>query len=100
VGGELFFQKRRMLGDARVRQFDAALDPQHAPLLEVATMQGLLSVACGTWWSSTQNALASAYDTPNRLVADHPGQGRGLARHPRGGRAAARLPAELGLPAR
>ena len=78
VGGELFFQKH---ADASampgVRQLDAALDPQHAPLLEVATMQGLLSAA---QWNvvefHTQNALASTYDTPNRLVFDlDPGKG-------------------------
>jgi len=78
VGGELFFQKH---ADASampgVRQLDAALDPQHAPLLEVASMQGLLSAA---QWNvvefHTQNALASAYDTPNRLVFDlDPGKG-------------------------
>ena len=78
VGGELFFQKHAdtsaMPG---VKQLDPGLDPEHAPLLEIATLQGLLSAA---QWNvvefHTQNALARAYDTPNRLVFDlDPGKG-------------------------
>ncbi|MGK5069375.1 DNA ligase D [Janthinobacterium sp. RT4P48] len=78
VGGELFFQKHadtsKMPG---VKQLDARLDPEHPPMLEVATAQGLLSAA---QWNvvefHTQNALASSYDTPNRLVFDlDPGKG-------------------------
>ena len=78
VGGELFFQKHadtaKMPG---VRQLDARLDPAHPPMLEVASVQGLLSAA---QWNvvefHTQNALAGAYDTPNRLVFDlDPGKG-------------------------
>ena len=78
VGGELFFQKHadtsKMPG---VKQLAARLDPEHPPMLEVASAQGLLSAA---QWNvvefHTQNALASAYDTPNRLVFDlDPGKG-------------------------
>ncbi|AYM77243.1 DNA ligase D [Janthinobacterium agaricidamnosum] len=78
VGGELFFQKHAdtsaMPG---VKQLDPGLDPEHASMLEVASVQGLLSAA---QWNvvefHTQNALASAYDTPNRLVFDlDPGKG-------------------------
>ncbi|MDN2709485.1 DNA ligase D [Janthinobacterium sp. SUN118] len=78
VGGELFFQKHADASSMPgVKQLDARLDPAHAPMLEVATMQGLLSAA---QWNvvefHTQNALASAYDTPNRLVFDlDPGKG-------------------------
>ena len=72
VGGELFFQKHAdsatMPG---VRQLDAALDPEHAPMLEVASMQGVLAAA---QWNvlelHTQNAYAKAYGTPNRMVFD------------------------------
>ncbi|MDC8760899.1 DNA ligase D [Janthinobacterium fluminis] len=72
VGGELFFQKHvdssKLPG---VRQLDPALDPGHAPLLEVATLAGLLGAA---QWNviefHTQNALAARYDTPNRIVFD------------------------------
>ncbi|PJJ18465.1 ATP-dependent DNA ligase LigD phosphoesterase module /ATP-dependent DNA ligase LigD polymerase module [Janthinobacterium sp. 67] len=78
VGGELFFQKHADTSTMPgVKQLDARLDPEHPPMLEVASLQGLLSAA---QWNvvefHTQNALASAYDTPNRLVFDlDPGKG-------------------------
>ncbi len=78
VGGELFFQKHADTSTMPgVKQLDPGLDPEHAAMLEVASVQGLLSAA---QWNvvefHTQNALASAYDTPNRLVFDlDPGKG-------------------------
>jgi len=78
VGGELFFQKHadtdKMDGVKNLKQ---ALDPGHAPMLEVATQKGLLSAA---QWNvvelHTQNASASSYDKPNRMVFDlDPGKG-------------------------
>ena len=78
VGGELFFQKHADTSTMPgVKQLDPGLDPEHASMLEVAGVQGLLSAA---QWNvvefHTQNALASAYDTPNRLVFDlDPGKG-------------------------
>jgi len=78
VGGELFFQKHadtdKMDGVKNLKQ---ALDPGHAPMLEVATQKGLLSAA---QWNvvelHTQNASASLYDKPNRMVFDlDPGKG-------------------------
>lgn len=78
VGGTLFFQKHADTSTMPgVKQLDARLDPEHTPMLEVASVQGLLSAA---QWNvvefHTQNALASAYDTPNRLVFDlDPGEG-------------------------
>ena len=78
VGGELFFQKHADTATMPgIRQLDPGLDPQYAPMLEVASVQGLLSAA---QWNvvefHTQNALASAYDMPNRLVFDlDPGKG-------------------------
>ena len=78
VGGELFFQKHADTSTMPgVKQLDARLDPAHPPMLEVASLQGLLSAA---QWNvvefHTQNALASAYDTPNRIVFDlDPGKG-------------------------
>ena len=72
VGGEQFFQKHADIAKMPgVRQLDAALDPEHASMLEVASTQGLLSAA---QWNvlefHTQNAYAKAYDTPNRIVFD------------------------------
>ncbi|MDY0977188.1 DNA ligase D [Massilia sp. CFBP9012] len=78
VGGELFFQKhadvRKMPG---LRQLDAALDPDHPPMLEVAKVEGILSSA---QWNvveiHTQNALKGTYRKPNRMVFDlDPGEG-------------------------
>lgn len=78
VGGELFFQKhadvRKMPG---LRHLDQALDPDHPPMLEVASMEGILSSA---QWNvveiHTQNALKGTYDRPNRMVFDlDPGEG-------------------------
>ncbi|MGK5080584.1 DNA ligase D [Janthinobacterium sp. HLX7-2] len=102
VGGELFFQKHaatsKMPG---VKQLDPRLDPEHPPMLEVATAQGLLSAA---QWNvvelHTQNALASAYDTPNRLVFDlDPGKGVAWPAICEGAVLLRAFLAELGLPA-
>jgi bifunctional non-homologous end joining protein LigD len=72
VGGELFFQKHAETGKLPgVKNLKQALDPEHPPMLEVATVQGLLSSA---QWNvvelHTQNAIASSYDKPNRMVFD------------------------------
>jgi bifunctional non-homologous end joining protein LigD len=78
VGGELFFQKhadvRKLPG---MKQMDQALDPGHPSMLEVGSVQGILSAA---QWNvvefHTQNAVAKAYHTPNRMVFDlDPGEG-------------------------
>jgi len=78
VGGELFFQKhadvRKMPG---LRDLDQALDPDHPPMLEVASREGLLSSA---QWNvveiHTQNGLKGSYQKPNRMVFDlDPGEG-------------------------
>jgi len=80
VGGELFFQKHAEVSKMPgVKQLDARLDPDHPPMLEVASAQGLLSAA---QWNvvefHTQNALASNYELPNRMVFDlDPGKGVG-----------------------
>ncbi|MFM2085583.1 MAG: ligase [Pseudomonadota bacterium] len=102
VGGELFFQKHadtsKMPG---LKQLSPALDPDHPPMLEVATAQGLLSAA---QWNvvefHTQNALASAYDTPNRLVFDlDPGKGVAWPAIQEAAVLLRAFLAELGLPA-
>jgi len=72
VGGELFFQKHADIGKLPgVRQLDKSLDPEHPPMLEIATVDGLLSAA---QWNvvelHTQNANAKAYERPNRMVFD------------------------------
>ncbi|OIJ44416.1 DNA ligase D [Massilia timonae] len=78
VGGELFFQKhadvRKMPG---LRHLDQALDPDHPSMLEVASVEGILSSA---QWNvveiHTQNAFKGSYQKPNRMVFDlDPGEG-------------------------
>jgi bifunctional non-homologous end joining protein LigD len=72
VGGELFFQKHAETNKLPgVKALNPALDPDHPPMLEVSTEQGLLSAA---QWNvvelHTQNASASSYEKPNRMVFD------------------------------
>ncbi|MCA1245751.1 DNA ligase D [Massilia sp. MS-15] len=78
IGAELVFQKhadvKKLPG---VKQMDPALDPDNPPMLEVASVEGLLSLA---QWNAielhTQNALAKSYETPDRMVFDlDPGEG-------------------------
>ncbi len=78
VGGQLFFQKHAEVEKLPgIAQLDASLDPEHPPMLEVATVSGLLSAA---QWNvvevHTQNALAKDYEHPDRIVFDlDPGEG-------------------------
>lgn len=78
VGGELFFQKhadtRKMPG---VENMDPALDPDHPPMLTIASVEGILSAAqFNVVEIHTQNATARAYDKPDRMVFDlDPGEG-------------------------
>lgn len=78
VGGELFFQKHADVAKLPgMKQMDKALDPDHPPMLEVGSVQGILSAA---QWNvveiHTQNAVGKAYETPNRMVFDlDPGEG-------------------------
>ena len=78
IGGELFFQKHmersQMPG---VALLDPALDPDHAPLLEVATRRGLLSAAqMNVVEFHTWNAVKSAIGKPDRMTFDlDPGEG-------------------------
>lgn len=72
VGGELFFQKHaevsRMPG---VKQLKQALDPEHPPMLELPVEEGLLSAAqMNVVEFHTQNAIASSYEKPNRMIFD------------------------------
>ena len=78
VGGELFFQKHAETGKLPgIKQMAAELDPEHPPMLEVGSVQGILSAA---QWNviefHTQNAVGRAYEKPNRMVFDlDPGEG-------------------------
>ena len=78
VGGELFFQKHAEIGKLPgVEQLPQALDPDHPPMLTIASAAGLLSAA---QWNviefHSQNATGSHYETPDRMVFDlDPGEG-------------------------
>ncbi|MDQ2821547.1 MAG: DNA ligase D [Pseudomonadota bacterium] len=78
VGGELFFQKHAEINKLPgVKQLAQALDPAHPPMLEIGSVQGILSAA---QWNviefHTQNATGRAYEKPNRMVFDlDPGEG-------------------------
>ncbi|MFL6656777.1 MAG: DNA ligase D [Massilia sp.] len=78
VGGELFFQKHADVGKLPgMKHMAQSLDPGHPPMLEVGSLQGILSAA---QWNvvefHTQNAVGKSYETPNRIVFDlDPGEG-------------------------
>jgi bifunctional non-homologous end joining protein LigD len=78
VGGELFFQKHADVAKLPgMKQMDQALDPDHPSMLEVGSVNGILSAA---QWNvvefHTQNAVGKAYETPDRMVFDlDPGEG-------------------------
>jgi bifunctional non-homologous end joining protein LigD len=78
VGGELFFQKHADLKHLPgLKAFPQALDPEHPPMLEVPTTEGLLSAAqFNVVEFHTQNAFGKNYEKPNRMVFDlDPGKG-------------------------
>ncbi|VTU42347.1 Putative DNA ligase-like protein/MT0965 (plasmid) [Variovorax sp. RA8] len=78
INGQLFFQKHLDKGEIPgVRQLDPALNPAHAPLLEVATAQGLLSAAqLNVVEFHTWNAVKTAIGKPDRMTFDlDPGEG-------------------------
>jgi bifunctional non-homologous end joining protein LigD len=101
VGGELFFQKHAETDKLPgVKRLDPALDPDHPPMLEVSTEQGLLSAA---QWNvvelHTQNARASSYEKPNRMVFDlDPGKNVTWAQVQEGALLLRALLDHLGLP--
>lgn len=78
VGGELFFQKHADVSKLRgLKEFPRALDPDHPPMLEVGTVQALLSAAqFNVIEFHTQNAFGRTYEKPNRILFDlDPGSG-------------------------
>ena len=100
--GDLVFQKhadtRKLPG---MKQMDTKLDPDHPPMLEVGNVAGLLSAA---QWNAiefhTQNAVARAYGTPDRMVFDlDPGEGVEWPAMQEAAQLMRAFLAELGLPA-
>lgn len=100
VGGELFFQKHAKEETlSRVRQLDAALDPGHAPLLQIDEAAGLLSLAqLNTIELHTWNARADRIAQPDRLCFDlDPGEGVAWERVQEGALLLRTMLEELGL---
>ena len=77
VAGELFFQKHDSGKIKGLRQLDPAFDPEHAPLMEVATREALLNaVQMNVIELHTWNATTRAIDQPDRMTFDlDPGEG-------------------------
>ncbi len=78
VGGELFFQKHANKNEMPgVKLLDPALDPDHDPLLQIDSVQGLLSAAqMNVLELHTWNATSNAIDRPDRITLDlDPGEG-------------------------
>jgi len=80
IGGALFFQKHYE-GTAMpgVKLLDTRLDPDHAPLLEIATAEALLSAAqFNAVEFHTWNATSNSINKPDRMTFDlDPGEGVG-----------------------
>ena len=77
IAGELFFQKHLEGKMPGVKSLDPALDPGHAPLMEIASNQALLSAAqMNVIEFHTWNGVKTAIDKPDRMTFDlDPGQG-------------------------
>ncbi len=101
VTGELFFQKHadvaKMPG---MKQMAPELDPEHPPMLEVGSANGILSAS---QWNvvefHTQNATGKSYDVPDRMVFDlDPGEGVEFAAMREAGQLMHAFLDQLGLP--
>lgn len=78
IAGQLFFQKHLDTAEMKgIKLLDPALDPGHAPLLEVARTGGLLSAAqMNVIEFHTWNARAKNIEKPDRMTFDlDPGEG-------------------------
>jgi bifunctional non-homologous end joining protein LigD len=78
IEGQLFFQKHdEKASIPGLRQFDAALWPQHEPLLEVPSARSIAEAAqMNVLEFHTWNAKAKRIDRPDRMVFDiDPGEG-------------------------
>ncbi|APW38310.1 DNA ligase D [Rhodoferax koreense] len=77
IQGELFFQKHMEGKMPGVKPLSQALDPDHAPLMEVPTAQAVLSAAqMNVIEFHTWNGVKTAIDKPDRMTFDlDPGEG-------------------------
>ncbi|HEU4458047.1 MAG TPA: DNA ligase D [Methylibium sp.] len=102
VGGELFFQKH-LEGEpvGGITLLDPAFDPGHAPLVEIASAEGLLEAAQrNTIELHTWNGRKDRIDQPDRIVLDlDPGEGVPWSRMQEAAKLARAMVEELGLAA-
>lgn len=77
IEGQLFFQKHMETPLAGIALLDPALDPDHAPLMEVVKPLGILSAAqMNVIEFHTWNGVKTAIDKPDRMTFDlDPGEG-------------------------
>lgn len=101
IDGPLFFQKHAETGKlSGIRQLDPALDPGHAPMIEVVGKRGLLAAA---QWNvvefHTQNTGAASIEHPDRMVFDlDPGEGVSWGQVQEAAQLVHSFLAQLGLP--
>ncbi|HEY6528869.1 MAG TPA: DNA ligase D [Cellvibrionaceae bacterium] len=72
ISGEQFFQKHtENRAIPYITQLDAALDPGHAPLMQIDTVQALIGCAqLNTLELHTWGAKSSAIEAPDRFILD------------------------------
>jgi len=71
IAGELFFQKHSEAKMAGVTELPAELWPEHAPLLEIHTLEGLISATqMNTVEFHTWNSKVKKINQPDRVVFD------------------------------
>ncbi|CAN7439928.1 DNA ligase D [Aquipseudomonas alcaligenes] len=72
VGGELFFQKHaERLAIPNIRHLDPSLDPGHARLMEIDTLEALVgAVQMGAIELHTWGATSDRIERPDRLILD------------------------------
>jgi len=77
IAGQLFFQKHAEGDMPGIRQLDAALWPEHEPLLVVDSVEGLVSAAqLNVVEFHTWNSTTAHINQPDRIVFDlDPGEG-------------------------
>ena len=102
VGGELFFQKHlERYNMPGVELLDPAFSPDHKPMLEIASPDGLLSAAqMNVIEFHTWNAVKSAIGKPDRMTFDlDPGEGVGWPQVQQAAQLVRAMLTELKLPA-
>lgn len=71
IGGEMFFQKHAAKTIQGVRALDPSLDPDHAPLMQIDHVRGLVgAVQMGTVEFHTWNARSDRIERPDRVIFD------------------------------